>query len=79
MAKTDKHAQFLRDQFELSKKHIDYWNAMVISGAYKNRLIYKREGGAECLLTEEENLTDAMAIMRTHIQRLAELADQLAE
>lgn len=64
--------------FETSKLWALYWQAQILTGAYKGR---KKERGDSTSptgwrqLTEEELLKDSLDTMQRHIHRMSELAD----
>ncbi len=81
---------YLEGQIEQTKAYVSYWQAMIVSGGYKNRKLYKPCGDNpeynECkdkpgyrALTDEESLKEATDTMLRHCHKLGELIEHLSE
>lgn len=77
LAKED-HKKALQMDFEISKTWALYWQAQILTGAYKD---CKKERGDSTSptgwrqLTEQELLKDALGTMENHIRMMSELSD----
>jgi hypothetical protein len=70
---------YAKAQFEIAKAHATYWQAVAITGAYKQRDISTRVDGVDVQWTDEQKLKDALDISLRHIHRMSELAEKLYE
>lgn len=73
----EQRREYIKGQMMITQGRISYWHAQAVSGAYKQRRIFK--GFSDVEFTEEEKLADALSIMNTHIERLSDLNDSLAK
>jgi len=83
--------EYAKRQFQLTQAQVTYWNAVVVSGGYR---LHKTQRGRENTpeeiaagdhslhfrdLTDDEKLSSSLKTLQSHIQRLWELNDVIAE
>jgi len=62
-------------QIEQHKVYLGYWQTVVLSGSYKNRMIYHGTDGE--LLSTEELLDHHIAIIDNHVKLITDLTENL--
>jgi hypothetical protein len=73
----------IQAQIVSTQGYITYWNAMVVSGGYKQRKTTVGYGSNEDRtmkfrdMTDEEKLEDTLATLLRHVKRVWELTDAL--
>jgi hypothetical protein len=68
---------YLEGQIEIEKAQVLYWNAMIVSGAYKYRALFHGTGETAKKFTGKELLEDATRNMKNHVRRLQSLIDTI--
>lgn len=79
--------EIFRLQLEAEQAWVSYWQAMVVSGAYKarqsERINEDRSDGCGGIVwrpsTNEEKLQDAMGSLHAHVERVQDFVNLLIE
>jgi hypothetical protein len=73
---------YLEAQLEQTKAYIVLWQTEILSGAYKQKQLFKggaSTAGPETAFTDDEKLKHCMDILRGHISKVYEITEKIGE
>lgn len=78
--------KYIDAQFAMIQARITYWNALIVSGAYKTVVKTERGRGSNedgtirfGPMTDDEKLEHCFGVLKNHLDRLQEFTDAIGE
>jgi hypothetical protein len=73
---------YLEAQLEQTKAYIVLWQTEILSGAYKQKQLFKggaSTAGPETAMTDDEKLKHCMDILKGHVSNMYKITEKIGE